>query len=117
MRNAILFSLLMCLLICLMTGEVRAQTHAPSRQPAKATSKQLQKQEHQQNSAPSNGRGQVLDFEGEVIEGERKRPDLFLQISTKDLSFDSLLYLRNNFNDYLEVDKTGRNRYFRVKGK
>ncbi len=61
--------------------------------------------------------GQVLDFEGEVIEGERKRPDLFLQISTKDLSFDSLLYLRNNYNDYLEVDRKGRNRYFRVKGK
>ncbi len=64
-----------------------------------------------------NKNGQVLDFEGEVIEGERKRPDLFLQISTKDLSFDSLLYLRNNYNDYLEVDRKGRNRYFRVKGK
>lgn len=65
----------------------------------------------------TDSKGQVLDFEGEVIEGERKRPDLFLQISTKDLSFDSLLYLRKNFNDYHEVDKKSRNNYFKVKGK
>lgn len=59
----------------------------------------------------------VLDFEGEVIEGERKKPDLFLQISTKDIDFGSLIYLRKNFNDYLEVDRKSRNRYFKVKGK
>ena len=68
-------------------------------------------------NAKANPNGHVLDFEGEVIEGERKRPDLFLQISTKDLSFDSLLYLRNNYNDYLEVDRKSRNRFFKVKGK
>lgn len=61
--------------------------------------------------------GQILDFEGEVIEGERQRPDLFLQISTDELTFDSLLYLRPNYNDYVEIDRKSRNRYFKVKGK
>ena len=60
---------------------------------------------------------QVLDFEGEVIEGERKRPDLFLQLSSKDLNSDSLLFIRKNFNDFLEVDHKTRNRYFRLKGR
>jgi hypothetical protein len=53
----------------------------------------------------------VLDFEGEMIEGERKKPDLILQIAPQDLSFDSLLYNRTDFNDFLEVDKNIRPRF------
>lgn len=58
----------------------------------------------------------VLDFEGEVIEGERKKPDLILQIAPQDLSFESLLYKRTDFNDFLEVDKNTRPRFI-IKGK
>ena len=60
---------------------------------------------------PSN----VLDFEGEVIEGERRRPDLFLQMSIDNVKFDSLIYNREDFNDYLEVDRRGRTRYLKLK--
>lgn len=60
---------------------------------------------------------QILDFEGEVIEGERKKPEVFLQVSTKELDFGSLVYLRKNFNDYLEMDRRSRTRYFKVKAK
>jgi hypothetical protein len=55
----------------------------------------------------------VLDFEGEEIEGERMRPDLFLQITGEDLSFDSLIYLRENFNDFHEIEKKSKPRYVR----
>lgn len=57
----------------------------------------------------------VLDFEGEIIEGERKRPDLFLQMTTTELNNGDLIYVRENFNDFLEVDKKIRPQYFQVK--
>ena len=62
-------------------------------------------------SGPEN----VLDFEGEVIEGERRRPDLFLQMSIDNVKFDSLIYQRDDFNDYLDVDRKSRTRYIKLK--
>lgn len=59
--------------------------------------------------------GAILDFEGEVIEGERRRPDLFLQISIDNVKFDSLIYNRDDFNDYLEVDRKSRTRFLKMK--
>ena len=53
----------------------------------------------------------TLDFEGDVIAGERRRPDIFLQTSAKNLSLDSIVYLRNDFNDFQVVDKTRRPQY------
>ena len=50
----------------------------------------------------------VLDFEGDVIEGERKRPDLFLEMKTNDLNLDEVLYSRDHFNDFLTLDKNNR---------
>ena len=63
----------------------------------------------------TGGSGNVLDFEGEVIEGERRRPDLFLQMSIDNVKFDSLIYQRDDFNDYLEVDRKSRTRYLKLK--
>ena len=103
------YALLILIFSCIGVQESKAQAKTAKATATKSTLGSAK--------AANNPNGQVLDFEGEVIEGERKRPDLFLQISTKDLSFDSLLYLRNNYNDYLEVDRKGRNRFFRVKGK
>lgn len=68
--------------------------------------------------SPKKGKdnvGAILDFEGEVIEGERRRPDLFLQISIDNVKFDSLIYNRDDFNDYLEVDRKSRNKFFKMK--
>lgn len=59
--------------------------------------------------------GAILDFEGEIIEGERRRPDLFLQISIDNIKFDSLIYNREDFNDYLEVDRKSRTRFLKMK--
>lgn len=57
----------------------------------------------------------VIDFEGEVIEGERKRPELYLQLSNVDMDMGEIIYLRENFNDYLESDKYMKPRYFKFK--
>ncbi len=59
----------------------------------------------------------VLNFEGDMIEGEKRRPDLFLQTNVEDLSLDSILYLRKDFNDFHVVDHKRRPRHFRFKGK
>ncbi len=68
------------------------------------------------HAAPvAKGKEQVLDFEGEVIEGERRRPDLFLQMSIEQVKFDSLVFQRDDFNDYLEQDRKSRSRYLRYK--
>lgn len=61
------------------------------------------------------GAENVIDFEGEVIEGERKRPELYLQLTNVDLDMGEILYLRENYNDYLESDKYMKPRYFRLK--
>ena len=41
----------------------------------------------------------VLDFEGDVIEGERDRPDIFLQLGANPTA-DSILFMRKDFNDF-----------------
>lgn len=46
----------------------------------------------------------VLDFEADVIEGDKLRPDLFLDLKSEDLMIDDLLYMRSNFDDYYKVD-------------
>lgn len=56
----------------------------------------------------------VIDFEGEIIEGERKRPELYLQLSSSELDVGEILYLRENFNDYLDTDKRMKPRYFKM---
>lgn len=56
-------------------------------------------------------RPQTLDFEGEVIEGEAMRPDLFLQIATPDVNLDSILYMRKDFNDFHKMDKSQKPKY------
>jgi hypothetical protein len=64
----------------------------------------------------SKGKAGVLDFEGDIIEGERKRPDLFLQTQIDNLSLDAILYLRKDFNDFHQVDKNRRPGYYQRRG-
>ncbi len=52
--------------------------------------------------------GSVLDFEAEVIEGEKRKPDLFIQMEGGVENMDSVLYSREDFNDYHETDRKWR---------
>jgi hypothetical protein len=55
----------------------------------------------------------VLDFEAELIEGERKSPDLFLQLQSGTPNLDAILFQRTNFNDFHNVEKHRRPLYRR----
>lgn len=71
-----------------------------------------------QMTGEGKDRAKVLDFEGEQIEGDRMRPDLFMQVSGEDIKFETLMFVRDNFNDFHEIDKTLKPRYLKqVKGK
>jgi hypothetical protein len=59
-------------------------------------------------SGPVNPK--TIDFEGDVIEGQKKAPDLFLQVEDQKLNLDSVLYLRQDFNDFHAVDSKQRPR-------
>lgn len=59
----------------------------------------------------------VLDFEADVIEGEKRKPDLFIQLEGRATnSMDSILYSRDDFNDYQEIDRKWRPKMRRIKG-
>lgn len=57
----------------------------------------------------------LLDFEAEIIEGEKKRPELFLDIKAGDGNVGSGLYMRPNYDDFFVVDKKRRPRFIKSK--
>ncbi len=59
----------------------------------------------------------ILDFEADVIEGEKRKPDIFLQMEGSTNNLDAILYSREDFNDYHELDRRWRPRFRKLKGK
>ncbi len=53
----------------------------------------------------------VLDFEDDVIEGERAAPSLFVQMDIQAPKMDSLMFQRKNFNDFHNIDKFRKPKY------
>ena len=53
----------------------------------------------------------VLDFEADIIEGERMNPNLFLQLEVDKPNLDTVIYLRNDFNDFHKGDSRRRPKY------
>lgn len=52
----------------------------------------------------------VLNFEAELIEGQKKTPEIFLQTEVQKPSLESVLYQRKDFNDFHAVDSKLRPR-------
>ena len=50
----------------------------------------------------------TLDFEGEVIEGERKAADLFIQYDVGNVALEAVLYQRGDFNEFHAQDRARR---------
>lgn len=53
---------------------------------------------------------EVLDFEADVIEGQKKAPELFLQLDVQKPDLSSVLFERKHFNDFHAVDSKRRPR-------
>lgn len=112
---------LVLVLLCLsffslaQEGEEIDSLSLPPDEKPNAEESALGKKPDQVHKKGKDNVGAILDFEGEIIEGERRRPDLFLQISIDNVKFDSLIYNRDDFNDYLEVDRKSRNKFFKMK--
>lgn len=102
---------LLMVLFFVMGAEVsNAQTLAPATLAASTETAQAVK------SVPrARPTENLLDFEAEVIEGEKKRPELFLDIKAGDGNVGSGLYLRPNFDDFFSVDKKRRPRFVKSK--
>lgn len=54
---------------------------------------------------------EVLDFEGDVIEGQKKAPELFLQLDVEKADLSSVLYDRRDFNDFHAIDSKRRPKF------
>jgi hypothetical protein len=65
---------------------------------------------------PVKPKSNVLDFEADVIEGERVAPNLFVQMDLGAPKMDTLMFQRKNFNDFHSIDMKRKPKY-RVKGK
>ncbi|HLE00745.1 MAG TPA: hypothetical protein VJB59_10830 [Bdellovibrionota bacterium] len=64
-----------------------------------------------QNKDTGKPMSAVLDFDADIIEGEKNTPELFLQTESQTLSLDAVLYQRENFNDFHVADKDNRPQY------
>lgn len=57
----------------------------------------------------------VIDFSAGVIEGELNRPSMLLEIGDNFKDLDDLLFLREDFNSFHQVDSKIRFRYIEEK--
>lgn len=62
------------------------------------------------------GQNETMDFEGENIIGEKQAPSLLLQTESEKLPLDSVLYLREDFNDFHVTDAKQHPRVFESAG-
>jgi hypothetical protein len=60
--------------------------------------------------APAKG-GSALEFEVDVVEGQRLAPKVFTDLETEPMDLDALVYQREDFNDFHAVEKGRRLRF------
>jgi hypothetical protein len=103
---------LVVLLLLASVTDASAQKRRSRRAPRAEAMRQAGNNSDSPPPPSPQGGESVLDFEGDVIEGQRRRPDLFLQTETQNLTLDAILYLRKDFNDFHSVERLRRPGYF-----
>jgi hypothetical protein len=56
----------------------------------------------------------VLNFDADVIEGEKSNPDLFIQLGNQQPSLQAVIYGRKNFNEFQQHESPWRPVYREV---
>jgi hypothetical protein len=120
-QPALIILTLISALVIGFSADALAQTHrrgqrrpAASAQAApapKAVAQPAPKPVNQRAGGSSRNQGAVLDFEADVIEGEGKKPDVFLDFNTGASTLDSIVYRRSDFNDRFKDLLKNRLRY------
>ena len=100
------FKLKIVILLSALIETIPLVAWSQQRAPAQAAASKVARPKQSEN---------LLDFEAEVIEGEKKRPELFLDIKAGDGNVGSGLYLRPNFDDFFAVDKKRRPKFIKAK--
>lgn len=100
---------LLILIFAMSIGWVARADDKPTKAEEHATEPETKEPTKAQMRPTSARKGPaVLDFEGDVIEGERKSPNLFLQMAVDTPNLDVLLYQRKDFNDFHNLEKNRR---------
>lgn len=55
----------------------------------------------------------TLDFGADIIEGELKKPQLFVELGANIEDMTSIIHLRDNFNDFHAIDQKRRLRFIK----
>lgn len=49
---------------------------------------------------------ETQNMDAEVIEGEHKKPELYLDLKSSEVKFDDVIYNRSDFNDFFKTEKS-----------
>jgi len=83
------------LLVIFASQSLAAETTPPPAPPAAPHPAARQHSAPGARVAPS-----VLNFDADVIEGEKTNPDLFIQLGNQQPSLEAVIYGRKNFNEF-----------------
>lgn len=105
------FNFLFFILIFSLSGWSQQLTSPAKINPSKTTPPKTSSVDkvHSQLNSKSN----VLDFGADVIEGELKKPQLFVELGANIDDMTSIIHLRDNFNDFHAVDQKRRLRFIK----
>jgi hypothetical protein len=79
--------------LVLFTSSTQAQTIPEAKKPSKVA------------------KDVVIDFDADVIEGERKVPDIFISTEIGAPNIESVVYFRKNFNDFHRLEMKSKPTY------
>lgn len=70
----------------------------------------VKSQQVETTNKPENSKNGARSFEieGDVIQGQRTRPDMFLDLKSLSVDLDEVIYTRSNFDDYYRAEKKMR---------
>ena len=63
------------------------------------------------STSNSNKQSNILDFDADVIEGERSGPSIMVQMDLQAPNLDTLVFQRKNFNDFHVIDMKRKPKY------
>ena len=76
-----------------------------------AKRKTVQSPQRETSSAGANSDSRILNFDADVIEGERASPSIMVQMELEAPTLDTLVFKRNNFNDFHAIDRKRKPKY------